>query len=99
MTIEIALLISGLSLAFAIYTGIVNMKRNHKADAQKESSDMTTVIVKLDNLTEKIVEMKTEQNVIAKEIKEVTEKIIILDQSLKSAWKQIDELKARIVQT
>ena len=32
MTIEVALLISGVSLAFGIYQGVCNLRRNNKCD-------------------------------------------------------------------
>ena len=57
MTIEVALVISAISLAFGIYSGMSNMKRNQRADNQKEASQMTTVIVKLENIGNGIVEI------------------------------------------
>lgn len=90
MTIEVALLISGVSLAFAIYSGISNMKRNQNADVKKDASEMTTVIVKLENINTGITEIKAEMNSVKNDRKEDREKIIRLDESLKSAWKRIE---------
>lgn len=63
MTIEVAILISGLSLAFAIYQGIANIRRNQKADDKNEASQLTTVIVKLDHIVTCVTEIKTELTV------------------------------------
>lgn len=93
MTIEVALIISAVSLGFGLYQGISNMKRNQKADSQKDASQMTTVIVKLENISNGITEIKTEFNGMKSEVKDLRDKVIMNEQSLKSAWKQIDELK------
>ena len=89
MTIEVALLISGVSVAFGIYTGISNLKRNQKNDTKQDVSEMTTVIVKLENISNGITEIKSELNNVKNDRKEDREKIIRLEESLKSAWKRI----------
>lgn len=94
MTIEVALLISGVSLAFALYSGIVNMKRNQRVDNQKDASEMTTVIVKLENINNGIVEIKSEFNAMKAETKEIRDRLICVEQSLKSAWKRIEVLES-----
>ena len=50
MTIEVALLISGVSVAFGIFAGISNLRRNQKLDDKRDATEMTTVIVKLENI-------------------------------------------------
>lgn len=91
MTIEIALLISGLSLAFGIYSGIVNMKRNSKNDTERDASQLTTVIVKLENLGMGIEEIKNELAGIKTDTRELRDRIIAVEQSAKQAHKRIDE--------
>jgi len=92
MTIEVALVISAISLTFGIYSGLSNMKRNQKTDNQKEASQMTTVIVKLENIGNGIVEIKSEFNGMKSEIKEMRDRLITTEQSLKSAWKRIEDI-------
>lgn len=91
MTIEIALLISGLSLAFGIYSGIVNMKRNSKNDSKRDASQLTTVIVKLENLGMGIAEIKNELAGIKTDTRELRDRVIAVEQSAKQAHKRIDE--------
>ena len=76
MTVEVAVLISGVSLAFALYQGITNMKRNKTQDDKSDASQLTTVIVKLENIGEGVNEIKSD-------IKNVKEDITILDRFLK----------------
>ena len=44
MTIEVALVISTLSLAFGIYQGVTNMKRNRTADDTNDATQLITVV-------------------------------------------------------
>ena len=91
MTIEVALVISGLSLAFGLYSGIANMKRNSKTDTKQETAQLTTVIVKLENLGTGIAEIKNELFNIKNDTRELRDRIIAVEQSTKQAHKRLDE--------
>ena len=93
MTIEVAVLISALSVAFAIYQGIVNLKRNKAADDKTEASEMTTVIVKLEGISKDTSEIKNDIKDVKNDVKHNSESIIRLDESLKSAWKIINHMQ------
>lgn len=90
MTIEVALLISGVSLAFAIYQGIVNLKRNSDLDVKRDVSEMTTVIVKLENIGNGITEIKSELGNVKQDMKDVSERLVKVEESSKSAHKRLD---------
>jgi peptidoglycan hydrolase CwlO-like protein len=94
LTIETSLLISGFAVAFAIYTGVSNMKRNEKNDAQKEASALTTVIVKLETIGTGITEIKSEISGVKDDLKDARERIIKVEESTKSAHKRIDTYEA-----
>ena len=96
MTIEVALLISGISVAFGVYAGISNLKRNRTMDIQKNTSEMTTVIVKLETISTGIIEIKSEMSSIKNDIKEARERIIKVEESAKQAHKRIDALEQRL---
>lgn len=93
MTIELATIISVLSVGFAICSGIFSMKRNKTADDKKEATEMTTVIVKLENISKDTGEIKNDMKSVKDDVKHNTEQIIRLDESLKSAWKAINRLQ------
>ena len=93
MTIEVALLISGVSLAFGIYQGITNMRRNSKKDDQHDAAQLTTVIVKLENIGIGITEIKSEMSNVKVDIKESRERLIKVEESAKQAHKRIDTLE------
>jgi len=90
MTVEVSLLIAVISVAFGVYSGIVSQRRNEKQDSKKDATDMTTVIIKLENIGTGIAEIKSEMTNVKNDRKEDREKIIRLEESLKSAWKRIE---------
>lgn len=98
MTIEVALLISGISLAFGIYSGISNLKRNNKQDTREEAAQLTTVIVKLENLGTGIAEIKNELAGMKNDTRELRDRIIAVEQSTKQAHKRIDEFVKKEVE-
>lgn len=93
MTIEVAILISGISLAFGIISGLSNLTRNKKLDDQSESSQLTTVIVKLENIGTGITEIKGEMSNVKNDIKESRERIIKVEESSKQAHKRLDNFE------
>ncbi|MCD7947012.1 MAG: hypothetical protein LUG13_01775 [Oscillospiraceae bacterium] len=97
MTIEVALVISGLSLAFAVYQGITNLKRNSKHDAKHDATEMTTVIVKLENISSNIAEIKNDFSNTKNDIKGISERLIVAEQSSKQAHKRLDGFEKRLL--
>ena len=93
MEIEIALLISGITMAFGIYSGMTSIKRHNKNDDRKDSAQMTMVIVKLEGISEGISEIKTDLSHVKSDIKEITERLIIAEQSVKLAHKRLNEIQ------
>lgn len=83
MTIEIALVISAISLGFAIYSGVSNLKRNNKQDAKSDSAQLTTVIVKLENIGNDINEIKTDVRDVKNDLKDHSDRLIRLEQQVK----------------
>ena len=92
MTIEVALVISGISLAFGIYQGIVNMKRNQRAEDKQDATQLTTVIVKLENIGTGISEIKSDMRSMKDEVRELRDRLIKVENSTASAHRRIEEL-------
>lgn len=95
MTVEVAVLIAGVSLAFGIYQGVSNLKRNKEADDKNEASQLTTVIVKLENIGIGVTEIKSEINNIKSETKDNRERLIKVEESAKQAHKRLDMIEKR----
>ncbi|SCY46274.1 hypothetical protein [Ruminococcus sp. YE282] len=83
MTIEIALVISAISLGFAIYSGVSNLKRNNKQDAKSDSAQLTTVIVKLESIGTGINEIKADVKDVKNDLKDHSDRLIRLEQQVK----------------
>ena len=90
MTIEAALLISGISVTFGIYQGVSNLKRNERTEAKNDASELTTVIVKLENIGDGIKEIKSELGNIKQDINDITVRLVKVEESSKSAHKRLD---------
>ena len=93
MTIELSLLLSGVSIAFAIFFGISTRSRNVKKDTQEKAREDATVLIKLENIQTAITEVKTEMNGYRNEMKEVREYYIKAQESLKSLHKRVDRIE------
>lgn len=96
MSVDMALLISLTSVTISMISTIINLRRSGTADAKKESADLTTVIVKLENIANDTAEIKADIRSVKEDIKQHTEQIIRIDQSLKAAWKVLDRLQGSV---
>lgn len=90
---EFGYVISILSLIVASIVAFTNLRRNNSADDKKQSAEMTTVIVKLDNINTGINEIKADVRNVKSEVQELRERIVVVEQSTKSLHKRVDEIK------
>lgn len=87
MSEYIPIFISIVSLLLALYTFL---SKNNK----ENTTELTTVIVKLENIGNGISDIKAEIASMKNDQKEDHDKLIKLESSLSTAWKRLDELKA-----
>lgn len=73
--------------------GLAGWLRNHDTDNAKETSNMTTVIVKLENIRVGISDLKSDLKRTAEDLQGIDRRLTIVEQSAKQAHKRIDELK------
>lgn len=83
------IIISTLSLLLALYTYSSKNNKNNTAE-------MTTVIVKLENIGSGISDIKSEIASLKDDQKDDHDKLIKVESSLSSAWKRINEIAAVI---
>lgn len=88
----LTIIISTASLITAIYVAITNSKKNDKQETKSNASEMTTVIVKLENIGTGITEIKSEMKTVKADIKEDHDRIIRVEESAKQAHKRIDRI-------
>ena len=94
MKIEATLLVSFVTMVFGIYCGMASVKSHYKAEARKESAQMTMVIVKLEGISEGISEIKSDLLHVKGDIKDITERLIVAEQSVKMAHKRLNEFQS-----
>lgn len=92
MTIEVSLLLSALSVAAAIFFGIVALQRNKSKDDKHDAAELTTVIVKLENISTGISDIKSNMRSVEGEVKELRDRVIKAEDSAKNAHRRIEEL-------
>lgn len=83
----VPIIISVLSLLLAVYSFL---SRNNK----ENTSELTTVIVKLENIGNGISDIKSEIASMKNDQKEDHDRLIKAESSLTSLWKQFNETKA-----
>ena len=93
MTIELSLLISGISVAFAIFFGIRDQTRNSRKDTKEEAREDATIITKLEAIQTNMLEVKSEVRSYREEMKDIREHIARDNESLKSLHKRVDGIE------
>lgn len=73
--------------------GLAGWLRNHDTDNEKETSNMTTVIVKLENIRGSISDLKLDLKRTAEDLKSIDRRLTVVEESTKQAHKRINEIK------
>ena len=97
MTVEISLLLSGISVAFAIFFGISSKSRNERKDTEQETEDRaathTLLMTKLENIADDVKDIKRDYRETNAEVQNLRERVVAVEQSLKSYHKRLDGVK------
>jgi peptidoglycan hydrolase CwlO-like protein len=92
MTIEVGLVIALIGLIVSVYFNITSAGRAARNENKQDASCLTTVIVKLENIGSDVKEIKTDMSGLQSEMKNITERLVVVEESTKSAHKRIDEM-------
>lgn len=96
MSIEIALLISIVSVCFSVFFGLKNNKRSDTKEIEARVKDNVTINLKLDNISKDTQEIKSEVASMRKEINAHAERLGKVEASASSAHKRIDGIENRL---
>lgn len=96
MTIDVAILLSVISVSFAIFSGIINLKRNQTNDAKNETSQLTAITVKLEYISAGISDIKHELSNVKEDIQQLRDKHTSHAESLKNLIVRVHEIEKRI---
>lgn len=95
MSIDISTFLSVLSVIIAGIVAATNIKRNSSQDNRQDASNLTTLIVKLENINEGINEIKSDMRNMKNDIQDLRDRLIIAEQAVKSAQHRIDVLEGK----
>lgn len=90
-----AICISFASLLFGIYSGMSSIRRASRTEQRREASELAMVIVKLEDISAGVCEIKGDISNVKQDVKELTGRLIIAEQQIVAANKKIDELQRR----
>ena len=92
MTIEVALLISIVSVAFSIFFGLKNSKKSDEKDIAEKIARDTRTDMKLDEISKDVKEDKETVRNIQNDVKDHEGRIVKLEASYKAEHKRLDEI-------
>ena len=90
--VEISLIISVTACISSLIFGILTATSRFRKTNRDESSSLTTVIVKLENIGTDLKEIKADINSTKDEVAELKERLIKAEESTKQAHRRIDEI-------
>ena len=94
--INVTLIISIVAVAFTVYNTLVNRRREHRADTQSDTTTITTVLVKLESMGNGIARIEKEQSNSQSAMQDQRDRLIAMEQSLKSAWARLEAIEKRL---
>lgn len=96
MQIEVAFLLSIVSVAFSVFFGLKNNKRTDTKDIEERVKENTRINMKLDAISSNTTEIKNEVSEMRKEINSHDTRIIKVEESVKSAHYRLNTIEERL---
>lgn len=87
----LSITVSVIATAFAVYFGIKSSRRADVTDVEKKAMEMATINVKLDQIGLDVKDIKYDITAVKQDVNGLTERMIVVEQSTKSAHHRIDE--------
>lgn len=92
MTIEVALLISIVSVAFSVFFGLKNSRKSDEKDIADRIARDTRTDMKLDEISSNVRDVKETVRNIQNDIKDHEGRIVKLESNYKAEHKRLDEI-------
>ena len=80
---------------WATAVAATNIKRNNANDNRREATNLTTLIVKLENIINGVNEIKSDMRNMKSDIQDLRDRLIRVEQSDKSAHHRLDTLESK----
>lgn len=82
MNIEVTILISIFAFAVSFISAFTTLRRNHRKDITTETTQMTTVIVKLESISNDIKEVKNDLRDVKNDLRNHADRLVKVEQEL-----------------
>lgn len=83
------------SLLVSAFVGFTTIKRNKNNDDKKETTEFTTIAVRLESISGGIAELKSDFRHMSTEQQAIRERLVLVEQSVKSAHHRIDTIQGK----
>lgn len=93
--VTIQSLITGISVFTAAVFGYSTFRRGNNTDVEQKAVETATINVKLDNIGSDVKDIKYDISAVKKEQQQMCERMIVVEQSIKSAHHRLDALEER----
>ena len=97
MAIELQTLLTIISVGAAVLFGFKNQLRNNDSDIERKSAETAMISQKLDNIGADVSEIKRDITTVRKDVTQLSERVIIVEQSAKSAHHRLDGIEEKTV--
>ena len=92
MTIEIALLVSIVSVCASVFFGLKNHKRADTKEVQQEAEDKAETKIMLRQISTDVSDMKGNMNSMRDSLRDLTGQVALVERSVKRAHERIDKI-------
>lgn len=83
--------VSILSLIVSAVVGFSAIKSRNSSETKQETTQLTTLIVKLENINDGVMEIKADMRNMKDDVRELRDRLIKVEESTKSAHKRLDD--------
>ena len=95
MTVEVAMVISIISVTFSVIFGMVAMKRNQTSDIEQRAEKTARMMSQLDTIQHTTTEIKEEFKDLKSEVSNLNKRVTIIETKVDKAHVRIDELQGK----
>lgn len=95
MKVEVALLVSVISVCFSIYFGLRNNKRSDVKEIEQRVKERTETNMKLDQISRNVSDIKESVSDTKKDLQELKEKIALVEQKTNKAHVRLDVIEGK----
>ena len=96
MEVEVALLISVVSVVFSVYFGLKNNKRTDTKDIEDRVARDTKTDMKLDEISRGVQDIKYDVSSVKKDLSKHNDRLIVLENSVEKANGRIDVIEEKM---